>query len=96
MKVVEVIEKTKGDILERTKEIEQMEKEKIRLQRIVEKQEISASDVEKMNVQKEKLERRLVSLFLSFFFLLLSMTRGSQCFSPPHVASAAPLSKRFP
>ena len=94
-----MIEKTKGDIQERTKEIEQMEKEKIRLQRIVEKQEISASDVEKMNVQKEKLERRLVFSLSFFFLLLLSMTRGPHCFPPVpmiYVASAAPLSRRIP
>ena len=70
MKVAEVMEKTRGDIVERGKEIEQMEKEKIRLQRIVEKQEISASDVEKMNIQKEKLERwfGFFSFALVFFF----------------------------
>jgi len=70
VKVAEVMEKTRGDIVERSKEIEQMEKEKIRFQRIVEKQEISASDVEKMNIQKEKLERwfGFFSFPLFFFF----------------------------
>ena len=68
VKVAEVMEKTRGDIVERGKEIEQMEKEKIRFQRIVEKQEISASDVEKMNIQKEKLERWFGFSFPLFFF----------------------------
>jgi SMC interacting uncharacterized protein involved in chromosome segregation len=58
-KMLEIIQKTKEDIVERGREIEQAEKEKIRLQRILEKQEISAADVEKMNIQKEKLERSL-------------------------------------
>ena len=58
IKMLEIIQKTKEDIVERGKEIDHAEREKIRLQRILEKQEISAADVEKMNVQKDKLERR--------------------------------------
>jgi len=63
IKMLEIIQKTKEDIVERGKEIEHAEREKIRLQRILEKQEISAADVEKMNVQKDKLERRCTHLF---------------------------------
>ena len=92
--MIEVIEKTKGEIVERTREIEQLEKEKIRLQRIVEKQEISAADVEKMNIQKDKLERWFVFLFPFFLCLFcLIFLPFFFCFS---VVFAVHMSKRIP